>query len=168
VKHSGCHGHSHDRDEALTKALERLKASGLKITQPRQSLIKAIVAMNGPFTAEELSKESKKSLKSSGASGKKTTPDLVTVYRSLTSFSEIGLLSKVEFGDGVIRYELADEGAHHHHHIVCTVCKKVEPVNFCVIQGQEQILSQMGYSNLSHRLEFFGTCPSCHPRGSHP
>lgn len=162
MKNHGCHGHTHDRDETLTKALDRLKNSGLKVTQPRQSLLRAIVRMSAPFTAEELSKESRKAQKGvNKATVKKSIPDLVTVYRSLNSFSEIGLLSRVDFGDGLVRYELADESGHHHHHIVCTACKKVEAVNFCVIQGQEQILSQLGYSQLSHRLEFFGTCPSC-------
>jgi Fur family ferric uptake transcriptional regulator len=150
---SSCN-HPDKAPERLEKALSFVKSSALKITEPRKALLKALIHLGGPVTAEDLFKELKKVLK-------KSPPDLVTIYRTLTSFSDIGLLSRVDFGDGSVRYELTDEDGHHHHHIVCTHCGKIEPLTFCVIQGQEQILTQMGYSNLSHRLEFFGTCRAC-------
>jgi Fur family ferric uptake transcriptional regulator len=149
------HNNSHDHKEGLDRALIRLKSAGYKLTQPRRALLAGIFDIRGPFTADQLSMEVRKKQKAA------PTPDLVTVYRSLTSFIEIGLLTQVDFGDGSVRYELKDEGDHHHHHIVCNVCKKIEPIDFCSINGQEQIFSQLGYKDVSHRLEFFGTCPAC-------
>lgn len=150
--HAGCHDHHHG--PTFEQALERLKEAGLKITRPRQALLKAIAQFNAPFSAEDLFNASKKVLK-------KPNCDLVTVYRSLAAFEDIDLVSRVELGDGVVRYEMASFDGTHHHHIVCTQCRKVEPVKDCAIRGEEKILSKMGYTRVSHRLEFFGLCPEC-------
>lgn len=151
---AGCQDHHHG--PTYDQVLARLKEAGLKSTRPRQALLKAIVDFDRPFSAEDLFNASKKLLK-------KTNCDLVTVYRSLASFAEIDLVSRVDLGDGVVRYEIASFDGSHHHHIVCTQCRRVESVSVCTIKGEDKILSQMGYSQVSHRLEFFGLCPDCGP-----
>jgi Fur family ferric uptake transcriptional regulator len=88
--------------------------------------------------------------------------DQVTVYRSLAAFQELGILGLCEFGDGTLRYEYRSiDGHSHHHHIICNECKRVEPIDFCVISGQEQLIEKLGFSNISHKLEFFGVCKKC-------
>lgn len=152
--HVGCQDHHHG--PSYEETLDRLRKAGLKVTRPRQALLKAIAEFGRPFSAEDLFNASKKLLK-------KPNCDLVTVYRSLASFAEIDLVSRVDLGDGVVRYELASFDGSHHHHIVCTQCRKVEPVSLCTIKGEEKIFSKMGYTGVSHRLEFFGVCPACSP-----
>jgi Fur family ferric uptake transcriptional regulator len=146
--------HHRDQDSAFKSSVELLKNAGLKLTLPRQTLLQAITQHDGPFSAEDIFASCKKlSRKSAG--------DLVTIYRSLATFSDISILTRCDFGDGTVRYELLEQDGSHHHHVICTSCKTVEPISFCVVEGQEQIIEQMGYSRLTHKLEFFGLCPSC-------
>lgn len=151
----GCN-HTHEKEPLLQQAIERLKATGQKLTRPRQSLLKAMLEMNGPFSAEDLFLKGRRS---------RQNPDLVTVYRSLTRFADLGIISRVDLGDNVIRYELNAHDGSHHHHVICTSCRKVEPISICGSEGtlhkQEKDLANKGYSNLTHRLEFFGLCPDC-------
>ncbi len=137
----------------FASALAKLKAYKVKVTAPRTFILDLIIHYGSPFSADDLVK---KALKSKGPE-----LDRVTVYRTLATFAEIGVIIRCDFGDGIIRFELASVDGNHHHHVICTSCKKIEPLNFCVIEGQGQIIERMGYKNLSHRLEFFGVCPSC-------
>lgn len=153
----GCHGHLNERASALDSAKKRLQIAGHKLTQTRQNLLKSMMDFVGPFSAEDLYSKGRRGSKSK-------TCDLVTVYRSLNTFAELGILSRVDFGDGVARYEILSPDGSHHHHIVCTVCRKIEPLTGCgngSIERQEKSLAEAGYSQLSHRLEFFGVCPDC-------
>jgi Fur family ferric uptake transcriptional regulator len=153
MKAHSCQDHL-DKSSTLANATERLKSNGHKLTKPRQALLKAIASFSAPFTTEDAFKTTTKLLR-----GAKI--DLVTVYRSLATFEELGLLSRVEFGDGVVRYELKGPGDQHHHHFVCQACAKVEPLNHCELTTH---LKAAGYTRLSHRLEFFGLCPACAPK----
>lgn len=157
MKAHSCQDH-HDKTESVATATDRLRAAGHKLTKPRQALLKAIASFSAPFSTEE-------AFRSTGKLLRGTKIDLVTVYRSLATFEELGLLSRVEFGDGVVRYELKGPGGHHHHHFVCQTCGKVEPLNHCELKTQENHLKAAGYAQLSHRLEFFGLCPACARKG---
>jgi Fur family ferric uptake transcriptional regulator len=135
-------------------ALRRIKKAQLKLTGPRKALVHAIAHYQGPFAAEDIFNAVKKSAKN-----KKF--DLVTVYRTLTTFEDLGILTSCHFGDGTIRYEVRGEDGHHHHHIICTSCKKIRPLPFCHLDDEEKRVQKMGFLNLTHKLEFFGLCPDC-------
>lgn len=126
----------------------------MKLTTQRSQLLKALLAHPGPISAEELFK--KVQLKSDSV-------DLVTIYRILKKFEESHIVSRLEFGDGVARFELTLESGHHHHHVICRVCHKVEALHLCDLDPHLKIVEAMGYTQLSHRLDFFGICADCAP-----
>lgn len=132
---------------------ERLRTAGLKITSARLGILQVLGAEHGPFSAEDLQKALLKHLE-----GRPT--DLVTVYRCLAKFEELGMIQRCDFGDGTIRYELSHAG-HHHHHIICRVCKRVEPLPLCPVQEPKFKLPKTGFRDITHRLEFFGICADC-------
>ena len=136
----------------LQAALEKISASPYRLTRPRRALLDMVLKQTKPFSAPDLEKKLK------GKNG----CDAVTIYRTLPVFIELGLLERCDFSDQTAFYEVTHghEG-HHHHHIVCTTCKQVEPLKFCLVEGQEQVLKRLGYLNLKHRLEFSGLCPAC-------
>jgi Fur family ferric uptake transcriptional regulator len=135
--------------------LQKIKDSGLRITQARKFLLKMILVANRPFSAGEIFQDLCKKHRNENF-------DQVTVYRSLAAFQELGILGLCEFGDGTLRYEYRSiDGHSHHHHIICNECKRVEPIDFCVVSGQEQLIAKLGFSNVSHKLEFFGVCKKC-------
>ncbi len=89
---------------------------------------------------------------------------LATVYRSLELLSDLGILQKMEFGDGCSRYEVntTDPSAHHHHHLICTQCGKVIEFEDDLLENLEQdIANKSGFRILDHQVKFFGYCKEC-------
>ena len=143
------HCDRHAKAEVFARAVEGLRARGLRVTEARKSMLAILTREHGPFGAEELHRR----MGSKGC-------DVVTVYRSLQAMEEIGLLRRCDFGDGTYRYEF-NAGEHHHHHIICRVCRSVETLDECMAAGLEKIARDKGYTNVSHTLEVFGVCPRC-------
>ncbi|HTA36059.1 MAG TPA: transcriptional repressor, partial [Solirubrobacteraceae bacterium] len=50
-----------------------------------------------------------------------------SVYRVMEELEEIGLVQRVEIGQGIVRYEPVRHGHGHHHHLVCDRCGRLEP-----------------------------------------
>jgi Fur family ferric uptake transcriptional regulator len=57
--------------------------------------------------------------------------DRATIYRNLTELTEARIVSRVELGDHVWRFELRRETAHgqDHPHFLCTTCGEVSCLN---------------------------------------
>ncbi len=85
---------------------------------------------------------------------------LSTVYRTLQGLAdadEIDVLRN-EAGEAVYR-RCSDT---HHHHLVCRTCgATVEVEGPAVEKWTRSVASAHGYSDVSHTLELFGTCPDC-------
>ena len=87
---------------------------------------------------------------------KKSEIGLATVY--------LGILVRMEFGDGCARYELstADPNIHHHHHLICLKCKKVIEFEEDLLDELEaDIAKKSGFQILNHEVKFFGYCSEC-------
>lgn len=86
--------------------------------------------------------------------------DRATIFRTLNTFSDKGLLLKLEFNEGKSRYELSLK--EHHHHVVCLECGKFVCVEQCNLkQIDDEVKKETGFTIKFHRLEFFGICPDC-------
>lgn len=88
---------------------------------------------------------------------------LATVYRTLELLSELKIVDKINFGDGVSRYDLRKEGAKHfHHHLVCIECGSVEEIENDLLEDVEKIVqTEWGFQVKDHRLTFHGICKNC-------
>lgn len=89
--------------------------------------------------------------------------DNVTIYRTLESFTEKGIIRKVEMGTREAQYEMVDE-QDDHHHIVCLKCKKTEDFTGCEAQKLvSKILEKnKNFKNISHHsFDLFGVCNNC-------
>ena len=82
---------------------------------------------------------------------------LVTVYRTLHLLSELGLVRRLDLGDGP-RYELAED---HHHHLICEACGSVAEFEQCPLDLVR--LPEVGdnFEVRAHSLEVYGRCSSC-------
>ena len=80
---------------------------------------------------------------------------LATVYRTVKLFEELGILEKLEFGDGRARYEDADR-EHHDHFINVQNGEVIEFVNSDIEKLQEKIAQDLGFKLLGHKLELYG------------
>jgi len=88
---------------------------------------------------------------------------LATVYRTLELLSELEIVDKINFGDGVTRYDLRKEGAKHfHHHLICIECGTVEEVMEDLLEDVErQVERNWHFKVKDHRLTFHGICKAC-------
>lgn len=131
---------------------DRVRRAGMKVTQQRTQVLTVLLQNTSPLTVDEIFKQLVPSAE---------TVDLVTIYRILKKFEESLLVNRLEFGDGVARFELTLESGHHHHHVICRSCQKVETLHLCDLDRQIRTVEALGYSQLSHRLDFFGLCKQC-------
>jgi Fur family ferric uptake transcriptional regulator len=84
-----------------------------------------------------------------------------TVYRTLKLLTECGVAFERRFGDGLARYELADE-ASHHDHLICVDCGTIVEFEEERIEAlQEAVAEKYGYELRSHKHEMYGVCPDC-------
>lgn len=88
---------------------------------------------------------------------------LATVYRTLELLTELKVVDKINFGDGVSRYDLRKEGAKHfHHHLVCMECGSVEEIQEDLLEDVEKIVErEWRFIIKDHRLIFHGICWQC-------
>ena len=88
---------------------------------------------------------------------------LATVYRTLELLSELKIVDKINFGDGVSRYDLRKEGVEHfHHHLVCMECGAVEEIIEDLLSDVEKIVEdEWEFQVKDHRLTFHGICKQC-------
>jgi Fur family ferric uptake transcriptional regulator len=143
--------HHHNDCDDLGPLIDGMKKAQLRVTEQRKAILHALMKHHGPFNAEEIHELITRNL-----------CDLATVYRCLGSLEKAALIRRCDFGDGVGRYELNATGTHHHHHhVICRRCKKVEVLEDCEMPDLNKIPKKLGYSEISHSLEFFGVCRKC-------
>ena len=84
-----------------------------------------------------------------------------TVYRTMKLLSELGLAQERRFGDGLVRYEVAEAG-HHHDHLICTRCARILEFEEPRIEAlQERVAAAHGFTIEWHRHEIYGVCDRC-------
>jgi Fur family ferric uptake transcriptional regulator len=88
---------------------------------------------------------------------------LATVYRTLDLLAELGVLQKMNFGDGRSRYEFSETGeCHHHHHLICLRCGHVTEFEDDLLESLETMISKRGdFKIVDHQLKFYGYCKKC-------
>ncbi|GIJ21031.1 Fur family transcriptional regulator [Micromonospora lutea] len=85
---------------------------------------------------------------------------LTTVYRTLQGLADAGEIDVMRPPGGEHLYRRCSEG--HHHHLVCRACgRTVEVAGPTVETWADRVAAQHGFTDVSHTLEIFGTCPTC-------
>lgn len=83
---------------------------------------------------------------------------LTTVYRTLETFENMGLISVVNVLYNAARY---DANLDPHHHIVCVKCKKIEDVYDETINYSKLNPNLDDYKILGYSVLFNGVCRDC-------
>jgi Fur family ferric uptake transcriptional regulator len=87
---------------------------------------------------------------------------LASVYRVLESLLAVGLVRRVDVGDGIARYEPLRESGEHHHHLVCTACGKVEAFEDPALERAiHRVEAKSGYAVEQHDVVLQGACATC-------
>ena len=147
------HSHSHADRESLPALTARLRDGAAKVTGPRKAILEVLRHHPHPMTNKEIHNSLPKG----------EACDLATIYRSINRLEKLGMVKRYDFGDNTARFELLgkdDDG--HHHHLICRKCSEVVEIDECFPTELEQRIAKTnGFSDVTHKLEFFGTCPDC-------
>lgn len=143
-----------DTQSAVEFATTRLRAAGLRVTKPRLAILAALANRARPTSIEQLHEEI-------GA----TKCDLVTVYRCMAAFEEIGLVRRAFFHNGTSLYEI-NLGQPTRYHVVCKTTNRVDEIDpetaeilRQTIEEVQKKLRSRGYGEVGHIVEFFGVAP---------
>jgi Fur family ferric uptake transcriptional regulator len=129
--------------------LARLERMGYRDTGPRRTVVEAVCARTGAFTAQDVADE----LASQGIGR-------ATVFRALAVLQELGYLSRLHVGEECHRYTLCD--ATHHHHLVCTSCGQVYPFQTCTVEEEaSKAAAQVQFEVHGHHVDVYGQCAAC-------
>ncbi|CAM2906960.1 Fur family transcriptional regulator [Rariglobus hedericola] len=143
---------------ALEHACSRLKSAGLRITQPRIAILTALINRTEPATIEQIHLD----LKDSAC-------DLVTVYRCLAAFEDLGLVRRCFFHNGTSLYQiqLSDEPVYHvvskEGSILETLPAELAKELSAVIVKIEADLKARGYADVTNMAAFFATASARQP-----
>jgi Fur family transcriptional regulator, ferric uptake regulator len=148
--HPLAHVGSKADDNIVGAACARLRQAQMRVTKPRVALLEALIRREEPISIEQLHHMLDK-----------RSCDLVTVYRCLAAFEELGLVRRTFLHNGTSLYEFAHADRSRRYHILCKTCGKAEPVDYFSVEGMERLLTERGYTQLTHIIEFFGVCPTC-------
>ncbi len=142
-----------------------LKAYGLKNTPGRRAVLEVLEGSEGPITAEEVYRR----ILAAEGPGDKTESGvcLSTVYRTLSTLAEKGLLLRSAGREGTLSYQL--KGMGHRHYLICTRCGATVPISGCPLEELERALGDStGFAITGHSLELYGLCPRCIGDGKDP
>ena len=91
---------------------------------------------------------------------------IATVYRTLQLFENLNMVYKINFDDGVSRYELnSGTEDHQHHHLICLECGDVSEVKLDLLESLEnEIESSSNFKIVNHNVKFYGYCSNCRSR----
>lgn len=91
-------------------ATGKLRDAGLRAGGGRAAVIEVLAAEACVTSAQQIVDR----LRLRGGPG----ANLATVYRSLDTLRALGLITRLDAGDGTARYERAMPGGAHHHHVL--------------------------------------------------
>ena len=152
----------------VAQAVERLRAVGERLTPARYAVLRVVDAADSTdehLTAEDI-----------GARVGELEPSVhrATVYRTLTSLVDCGVLSHVHLGGAATVYHLTAETAEtaavhlhghrpgHHAHVQCHVCGKVLDVPPDVFDDVvARLRTDLGFVLDTGHAALLGTCREC-------
>lgn len=130
-------------------AMERLKSEGLKRTPSREAILRLLELEDRYLSAGDVKK---------ALAADHPTMSQDTVYRNLSSFSEMKILEETEFG-GERKFRMHCDRHGHHHHFICMDCGRTEELDVCPMEQVSHALPAFIIND--HKFEVYGQCPDC-------
>lgn len=141
---------------SLPAALGTLRARGLRISSARRLVLEALLAAEGPLSAEAIA---------GGVDGRLPESDLASVYRNLDTLETLGVVRHVHVGHGPGLYALTgrDEAGY----AACERCGRhvvLDAAALTAIAGA--VRSVCGFDCGFGHFPLVGCCPDCAPEAS--
>jgi len=127
-----------------------LRKSGYKATPARLAVLTVLQRSRNPVSAQEIMGSLPYDI------------DQATVYRTVKSLKQKGIIRQIDLRQNHAHYEFADMAEHHH--LVCVECGRIEDVQHCKVEDWEGTVlkhSKQFAEIRQHALEFYGICKTC-------
>ncbi len=135
----------------VDSAAARMRACGLRVSAARRLVVAALLAADGPMSAEQIA---------AGIGGRVPASDIASVYRNLQAFERIGLVRHVHLGHGPGLYALAVCGEREY--LTCERCADFLPVAPEALDAVRALIErQFGYRASFVHFPIVGLCPAC-------
>ncbi len=132
--------------------MELLKNSGLSITDSRKKILELFVEANGALAHADIEKKTEAIF------------NRVTVYRTLQTFVEKGIIHSIPTTDNSVLYALCKHNcnASHHHdnhvHFICNTCNNTICLDDVVVPA---VKLPKNFSKIQAAMVVTGVCGSC-------
>lgn len=140
---------------------KHLRGHGCRMTTPRKAIIALLADSDTHLSAEDIYHQ---------IYSQNPRIGFTTIYRTLELLVRMGIVSKLDAGDGRARFEMRDntDKKPHHHHLVCLSCRRIIDYTEFVkeeleyLQRAEKGLSEKYHFEItSHVIQFYGKCQDC-------
>ncbi|MFC6465572.1 Fur family transcriptional regulator [Marinilactibacillus sp. GCM10026970] len=140
-------------DTTIQSIKQKLYKAGFKLTPQREIILKVLIEKEH-LSAEEIYL---------AVRSEHTGIGLATVYRTLELLTDLKLINKIAFQDGIARYDINNnEHNHQHHYLLCLNCGKIDEVEQdMLIDIERKIEKTYQFKIKDHRLTFHGLCGEC-------
>jgi Fe2+ or Zn2+ uptake regulation protein len=140
-----------DHDHSIEEIDQLLRSHGLRRTPQRHVTLEAIAKFAGHATADQIVERVRKKLPTISSS---------TVYRTLATLEEVGIICHAHLGHTASVYHVGTAGLHQH--LVCERCGSLQEVDDSVTGGfAGELTKRFGFrANLTH-FAVLGECRSC-------
>lgn len=144
------HGSATDWEGSARTAL---RESGHRTGGAREAVVGLLARQECCLSAQEIHERLRRAGSDTG---------IASIYRALDLLRDMGLVQRIEFGDGGARFEPVVPGGEHHHHAVCDTCGRVTPFEDERIEKQlERLAGNLEHSMSGHDLVIHGKCRRC-------
>lgn len=136
----------------MKQSLDILKKNGLSITAGRKKILDLFLDSNGALAHADIEKNTAVSF------------DRVTVYRTLQTFTDNGIIHQIPTTDNTILYALCKdncEAGHHHDehvHFICVDCDKTICMDEVIVPS---VKLPKGFTPVQSAMIVKGVCIEC-------
>jgi Fur family ferric uptake transcriptional regulator len=138
------------REDRLERILALVRERGGRVTTPRRAIVTALVDADDHVTADALAD-----------AVQRAHPDVhrSTVYRTLDTLTEMGVIDHAHLGHGPAVYHFTDDA---HHHLVCQNCGRVIELPLSVLTPvQDRVARDYEFQIDATHFAIAGHCADC-------
>jgi Fur family transcriptional regulator, ferric uptake regulator len=143
-------------EQWIERAREALRGEGHRSGGARGAVVELLARQDCCLSAQEIAER----LDTGGS-----RVGIASVYRALDLLDGLGLVQRVDTGEGGTKYEAVIPGGHHHHHVLCEVCGRVAAFEDKRLEEAiERLAGRLRHEVSAHDVMIRGACPRCAPR----
>jgi len=132
----------------MEKGTQKYRHSGLKLTPQRLAILAYLEGNKDHPSADDIYK---------GVSRKFPTMSLATVYNTLETLKQRGLVRELTMDPYKMRF---DPQTTPHHHLICTDCRKIIDIHTKFKISLPEVEGE-GFEIIGNHIEFYGRCSNC-------